>query len=90
MPKNKLQLRSKKQNRILDFFMPTKWKVLLLIILYFGNYMLSFFGLLLNSPIYYLFYWGRPAPTGIEGMIAFLAHLAYLYLLSCIITKLLT
>ena len=86
MSKNK---RDSLQKRLLGFFMPTKWKVLLLVVLYFGNYMLSFFGLLLNSPIYYLFYWGKPPPTGVEGLVAFLVHLAYLYLLSCIIVKLL-
>ena len=88
MPKNKRD--SMQRKALTEFFMPTRWKVLALVLLYFGNYALSFFGFLLNSPIYYFFYWGRPAPAGIEGFAIFLIHVAYLYLLSCILVRLLS
>lgn len=76
------------QQELIKFFMPTKLKILAVAILYFSNF-ISFFGLIFNFPIYYLFYWGKPLPTGFDGLLILLLHLAYLYLLACIFIKLL-
>lgn len=73
--------------RLLEFFRPTKWKLLAVLLLYFSNY-ISFLGLLFNFPIYYLFYWGRNL-TYIESVAAFAVHVAYLYVLSCAVVRLL-
>ena len=86
MPKNKRN----RMQQIKEFFMPTPWKIFGVVVLYFGSYILSFYGLLLNAPVYYFFYWNRALPTGFEGLVAFVIHIAYLYLLICIIAKLLS
>ena len=87
MPKNKRD-RVPKSQRLVDFFRPTKLKILATTLLYFSNFV-SFFGLIFNYPIYVLFYWGRPPLAGFEGLVAFVVHIAYLYLLACVITRLL-
>lgn len=69
------------------FLVPTRWKLLALVLLYFSNYV-SFLGLLLNFPIYYLFYWGK-ALTHLESAVAFAVHVAYLYVISCAVVRLL-
>ena len=80
-------MRSKKA--LTEFFRPTKWKILAVVLFYFSNF-ISFFGLIFNSPMYWLFYWGKPTPMGTEGFVLFLIHIGYLYLLSCIFIKLLS
>ncbi len=85
MPKNKRD----NLQKIKTFFMPTKWKILAGVLLYFSNFV-SFFGLIFNFPVYYAFYWGKPAPTGFEGLVIFIIHIAYLYVLSCVFIKLLS
>ena len=90
MPKNKRHNVQKggKQSELVRFFRPTKLKILAASLLYFSNFV-SFFGLIFNYPIYVLFYWGKPPPAGFEGLVAFVVHIAYLYLLACIIARLL-
>jgi len=87
MPGNKRNKVFSKKQAFVGFIKPTKWKMIALVIFYFSNY-ISFLGLLFNFPIYYLFYWGEPLQP-LEGMIAFTVHLAYLYLLSCLIVRVL-
>ncbi len=89
MSKNKRNSMRKKKSFLVDFLMPTKWKILAAVLLYFSN-LVSFFGLMFNFPIYYAFYWNRPSPTGLEGFAVLIIHIAYLYLLSCALIKLLS
>lgn len=86
MPRNKRN-KVRERNAFVDFIKPTKGKLIALVILYFSNY-ISFLGLLFNFPIYYLFYWGEPLQP-LESMIAFSIHWIYLYLLSCLIVRVL-
>ena len=84
MPKNK-------RNRLqplIEFFWPTQWKLIGVVVLYFGSYLFSFFGFIINYPIYVLFYWGRQ-PAGMEALAILLLHVVYLYVLTCVLSRLL-
>ena len=73
-------------NFFIGFLMPTKWKILLGVLLYFSNY-ITFFGTIINFPIFYFYWTFKFSPFGY--LVLFIAHIIYSYLLSCVIIKLL-
>lgn len=71
---------------IKKIFYPNRWNILVTVLLYFSNY-ISFFGLIFNYPIYYI-YWNY-TPDTFQLTVLFIVHAVYLYTLSCIIVKVL-
>ncbi len=79
--------KTKKQNVLISFLKPTKWTIIILLLLYFSNF-ISFLGLIVNYPIFY-FYWNYKLDD-FGSTVLLSAHIVYLYVLSAIIVKLLS
>ena len=86
MKKQKNKKSDNKKSFIKRLFYPNKWNVLLAVLFYFSNY-ITFFGIIINYPIFY-FYWHYTLDV-VQKTILAIVHIAYIYVLSCVIVKLL-
>ena len=69
-----------------EFFRPNAWKLIATVLLYFSNY-INFIGIIINYPIFYFYH---NYVLDIFGQTAlFVVHILYLYLMACVIIKLL-
>ncbi len=79
--------KSSKTGKILtQFFRPNAWKLIATVLLYFSNY-INFIGIIINYPIFY-FYHNYKLDTFSEAIL-FVVHILYLYLMACVVIKLL-
>jgi hypothetical protein len=75
--------------KLTNFFAPTKWKIIIVIILYFLGWV-NLIGYVINFPFYFYYNnYGYEMTTLFEKSIFFVLHIAYLYLISCVVVKLL-